>query len=80
MEFALISALQLSEGSRIIKERRIGTSSTTKLRHRALSLWLRLGYLYLAEMMPPDHELGLLLINTIRKVSALPANHLPLRN
>lgn len=29
------------------------------------------GYLYLVERLPPGHELGLMLINTIRKVRAI---------
>ncbi|WVR04238.1 hypothetical protein IAU60_001238 [Kwoniella sp. DSM 27419] len=38
----------------------------------------RIGYMYLAERLPADHELGLLLINTIRKdlASASPAHTL----
>lgn len=30
-----------------------------------------IGYLFLVERLPPDHELQLLLINTIRKVCLL---------
>ncbi|ORY23802.1 armadillo-type protein [Naematelia encephala] len=48
LDWALLSALQLAEGGRTIKERRVG-------------------YLYLCERLPRGHELGLLLINTIRK-------------
>ena len=30
---------------------------------------ITVGYLYLAERLPQNHELGLMFINTIRKVS-----------
>lgn len=68
LDFALIPALKLAESGKTIQERRIG---------RCLFCgysWLNAfgaGYLFLVERLPPDHELQLLLINTIRKVCPL---------
>ena len=67
MEFALVSALQLAEGGKNIKERRLGTLDISIILH--IYLMSEVGYRYLMEMLPRHHELGLLMINTIRKVS-----------
>ena len=70
MDFALVSALQLAERGISIRERRIGVSAgSDHLRLHVHQLMVMVGYLYLAESMPLDHEMGLLMINTIRKVA-----------
>jgi hypothetical protein len=64
MEFALVHALHLAESGRTIQEKRIGSSpfqDSLVANHS--------GYLFLQERLSPKHELALMLINTIRKVS-----------
>jgi hypothetical protein len=75
MEFALVPALQLAEGGRKIGARRIGKCMWIRASSVFFSLRIlgneltAIGYLYLCEMMPIEHELRLMLVNTIRKVS-----------
>jgi AP-4 complex subunit epsilon-1 len=72
--FALPSALTLAEAGQTIEERRIGMQYTYvvglllthTVPHFAFSRTL--GYLFCAEVLPRDHEMQLLIINTIRKV------------
>ena len=69
MDFALVSALQLAERGLSIRERRVGVSvAFGKFILSVFKLTITTGYLYLAEMMPLNHEMGLLMINTIYKV------------
>ena len=71
LTFALVPALQLAEGGKSSKERRIGQPSTPHLVHQSLAdVGFDVGYLYLCESLPRDHELRLMFINTIRKVSS----------
>jgi hypothetical protein len=69
MEFALVHALHLAESGRTMQEKRIGSSpfqDSLTANHS--------GYLFLQEGLNPEHELALMLINTIRKVSLFPSD------
>ncbi|KAL7420714.1 hypothetical protein Q5752_004665 [Cryptotrichosporon argae] len=56
LDFALVPALDLAEGGKTLRDRRVG-------------------YTFLAEHLPPAHELHLLLVNTVRK--DLQSTHTP---
>lgn len=67
VEFALHHAVNLAEAGSTIHERRIG------IQFRVascvyLTVYDTVGYSFCAEIMPPNHELHLMLVNTLRKV------------
>ena len=68
LEFALPHAVNLAEAGSSIEERKAGTfcvASTLLLPH------LLPGYLFCSEIMPPHHDLKLMLVNTLRKVDTI---------
>ena len=71
---ALVAALQLAASSKSLYEKRVGALTLLLLvcSHSAPDdghPLIDTRYLYLAERMSRGHELGLMFINTIRKVS-----------
>ena len=71
-EFALAHALNLAEVGRTIEEKRIGATLLFSLHlihsyRNAYCVYYLSGYLFCAELMPTDHELRLMMINTLRK-------------
>lgn len=64
LEFALPHAVNLAEAGSSIEERKAGTFCVASL----LLLNLLPGYLFCSEIMPPHHDLKLMLVNTLRKV------------
>lgn len=66
LEFALPHAVNLAEAGSSIDERKTGVSSWHLL--KLLLLQRSLGYLFCSEIMPPRHDLKLMLVNTLRKV------------
>ena len=68
LDFALPHAVTVAEAGESVPDKRIGRSL---LRNSGSSLSSRPpGYLFCAEVMSHDHELRLMLVNTIRKVSS----------
>lgn len=65
-DFALTHALNLAEVGRTVEDKRIGNFELSS-RLKNTMLILAEGYLYCAELMPPEHELRLMMINTLRK-------------
>jgi AP-4 complex subunit epsilon-1 len=64
-DFALPHAVGLAEAGHRLEQKRIGTyASSSRSTHNNDSS----GYLFCAEVMPPTHELQLMLVNTLRKV------------
>lgn len=66
LEFALPHAVNLAEAGSSIEERKTGTFCVAP--RRLLLLHLLPGYLFCSEIMPPHHDLKLMLVNTLRKV------------
>ena len=69
LEFALTHAVNLAEAGSSIDERKTGVPYWRLLRPSLLQL--SLGYLFCSEIMPPRHDLKLMLVNTLRKVRKL---------
>ena len=70
LHFALPSALHLAEAGSKVHEKYIGASNLSYDYFYFSSIdCATTGYSFLSEVMPPDHELALMLVNTIRKVS-----------
>lgn len=69
LDFGLVHALHLAESGRTIQEKRIGESQYPLTEHPEICSHMS-GYLFLQERLTPGHELALMLINTIRKVSS----------
>ena len=67
LDFALPHAVNLAEAGSSIDERKTGEAYRQFLVERLL-LTLPLGYLFCSEIMPPHHDLKLMLVNTLRKV------------
>ena len=69
VQFALPHAISLAEAGKTVQDKRIGL-----FKHSSL-VFIRLhssaGYLYCTEIMPRNHELQLMLVNTLRKVCIL---------
>lgn len=67
-DFAFPSAFNLAEAGATVEDKRIG-----KIRNKPgpLGDTYLLGYLFCAEMIPLNHEMWLMLVNTLRKVSFL---------
>jgi AP-4 complex subunit epsilon-1 len=64
-DFALPHAVGLAEAGQRLEQKRIGTCA---LFSRGTSNYDCSGFLFCAEVMPPTHELQLMLVNTLRKV------------
>ena len=69
LHFALPSALHLAEAGSKVHEKYIGASNLSYDYPSPPTDCATTGYSFLSEVMPPDHELALMLVNTIRKVS-----------
>jgi len=65
-DFAILHALNLAEAGTTIEDKRAGMRDLQSwlLRDSAIS-----GYLFCAEMMEPNHEMRVMLVNTLRKVN-----------
>jgi hypothetical protein len=72
LEFALPHAVNLAEAGSSIEERKAGTFLCCL---RLLLLHLLSGYLFCSEIMPPHHDLKLMLVNTLRKVYTTAVPH-----
>jgi AP-4 complex subunit epsilon-1 len=66
LEFALPHAVNLAEAGSSIEERKAGTYCVVS--DGLLLPHLLPGYLFCSEIMPPHHDLKLMLVNTLRKV------------
>jgi AP-4 complex subunit epsilon-1 len=66
LEFALPHAVNLAEAGSSIEDRKAGTFHISPRPLRLLQLFP--GYLFCSEIMPPHHDLKLMLVNTLRKV------------
>jgi AP-4 complex subunit epsilon-1 len=66
LEFALPHAVNLAEAGSSIEDRKAGTFHVSQGHFRRLQLLP--GYLFCSEIMPPHHDLKLMLVNTLRKV------------
>ena len=65
LEFALPHAINLAEAAQKVQDKRTGMFVAIGCE---ASLQFHTGYLFCAEVMPPEHELQLMLVNSIRKV------------
>ncbi len=65
LEFALPHAINLAEAGQRIQDKRTGMYVALACE---VTLQFHAGYLFCAEVMPPEHELQLMLVNSIRKV------------
>jgi AP-4 complex subunit epsilon-1 len=65
LEFALLHAVNLAEAGSSMEERKAGTFCVASDYSRFILLP---GYLFCSEIMPPHHDLKLMLVNTLRKV------------
>lgn len=66
-DFAFHHAINLAETGTNVEQKRIGRQSEQYMTRETV-MTVKLGYLFCAEMMPLDHDLRLMLINTLRKV------------
>lgn len=67
--FAFPQAINLAEAGRKIDDKRIGCFFIKQATYGELTRQLP-GYLFCSEMMPINHELRLMLVNSLRKVSS----------
>lgn len=68
LDYALPHAVNLAEAGHTVQNKRIGISICVMILSRHPDTILQ-GYLFCAEIMPPEHELQLMLVNTLRKVN-----------
>lgn len=73
LEFALPHAINLAEAGHTVQDKRTGARAVYNVT-RLLPI-SRTGYLFCAEIMPPEHELQLMLVNSIRKVVSTSIHH-----
>ena len=66
LEFALPHAINLAEAGQTIQDKRTGMRVALAL-EAGYNVYA--GYLFCGEVMPVEHELQLMLVNSIRKVS-----------
>jgi hypothetical protein len=65
LSFALSHAINLAEVATSVQDKRIGASDFLD---ECAFITLYIGYLFCVEIMPVQHSLQLLLVNTLRKV------------
>lgn len=68
LDFAMSHAVTLAEAGETTASKRIGLPFSSILRVENLLICYP-GYLFCSELMPADHELQLMLVNTIQKVT-----------
>lgn len=70
LAFALPSAVHLAEAGSKVSEKHIGTKPSVYKFGMDYQQYHMSGYMFCSEVMPRNHELELMLVNTIRKARA----------
>lgn len=65
--FALAHAVKLAEGGEVLHDRQIGQDENRGSLKMLIYQWPT-AYQYCIQNLPPNHELHLMLVNTVRKV------------
>jgi AP-4 complex subunit epsilon-1 len=68
-DFALPHAISLAEAGHAVQDKRIGEQFITWTRYVTDSV--HEGYSFCGQLMPVDHELQLMLVNTLRKARSI---------